>query len=650
MIKFNFSKRIQKSKLLLLLFWLNSFLLSAQTITGGYEQGTHGGYFYSWWFDQQSGSASMTLGPEGNYSTQWSNAHNFTAGKGWKPGSRDKVVCFEGTYDGGSNGFLALYGWTRNPLIEYYVCEKHGQWEPPGNTSGVEQKGTYTCDGGTYKAYTGWRSNAPSIDGTASFSQYWSVRQEQRSSGTIDFASHVDAWKSFGMDMGTSWDYMIMESEGYMSSGSSNITVWECPGGSSNSGLTVKMTGPSATEALIAPANVELTAEASSKSGSVSKVEFYNGNSKIGEDASAPYSYTWSNVEVGSYEITAIAFDNAGESVESTPLKVKVNVPQGPYKGTPHAIPGKIEFEEYDEGGNGSAYYDLSAGTSVDPAPNFRTDEDVDIETCEDTGGGYNLGWTEVGEWTEYTVNVEAAGTYTMELRIASDGAGKNLTVESDGKEIAGNISIPSTGGWQTWETVTETVELQAGEQVLRFTIGGDDYINMNFVEFTKESTGPTDLCPDDPDKTEPGECGCGVPEGTCSQVDLCPDDPDKTEPGECGCGVPEGTCSQVDLCPDDPNKTEPGDCGCGIPEGTCSQTNDDLIQLYKGWNLIGYPLENSANIETALSSIWDNVITVKDIDNFYSKNNAEHLNLLKELDWGMGYFIEVSQDCKLEW
>jgi hypothetical protein len=202
--------------------------LNAQTITAN-TQGTHNGYFYSFWTENPNNGASMTLGAGGNYSTTWNNTLNFTAGKGWAVGTRDRVVCYEGTYNGGSNGFLALYGWTKNPLIEYYVCEKHGQWTPPGNTGDVVYKGEYTSDGGTYKMYTGQRVNKPSIIGTATFTQFWSVRTEQRSAGTITFANHVNAWETTGnLQLGTTWDYQIMESEGYNSSGNSNITIIAC--------------------------------------------------------------------------------------------------------------------------------------------------------------------------------------------------------------------------------------------------------------------------------------------------------------------------------------------------------------------------------------------------------------------------------------
>jgi len=202
-------------------------IANAQTITNN-TQGTHDGYFYSFWNDGQRGSASMTLGPGGNYSTVWNNINNFTAGKGWKTGKADRTVCFEGTYDGGNNGFLAVYGWTKDPLIEYYVVESYGQWTPPGNTSDIIHKGSFTSDDGTYNIYVSTRTNQPSIVGTATFQQYWSVRTTKRSSGTVTFANHVAEWKRLGMSLGSTWDYQIMESEGYQSSGSSNITVKEC--------------------------------------------------------------------------------------------------------------------------------------------------------------------------------------------------------------------------------------------------------------------------------------------------------------------------------------------------------------------------------------------------------------------------------------
>jgi endo-1,4-beta-xylanase len=88
-------------------------------------------------------------------------------------------------------------------------------------------------DGDTYDVFTNQRTNAPSIEGTSTFQQFWSVRRTKRSTGTVTLANHFNAWAAFGMKLG-SYDYQILAVEGYFSAGSADLTISE--GGSSGGG------------------------------------------------------------------------------------------------------------------------------------------------------------------------------------------------------------------------------------------------------------------------------------------------------------------------------------------------------------------------------------------------------------------------------
>jgi len=151
-----------------------------------------------------------------------------------------------------------------------------------------------------------------------------------------------------------------------------------------------------------------------------------------------------------------------------------------------------LQAEDFDNGGQNVAFYDDTAGNYGGA---YRAG-DVDIEVAADDGGGYSLGWLAAGEWFNYTVNVAAAGTYDLDLRVASAGTGGRFHIEVNGVDRTGPISIPDTGGWQAWTTVRHTgVSLPAGVQVWRLVMDANGPStravgNINFVRVLTSGGG----------------------------------------------------------------------------------------------------------------------------------------------------------------
>ncbi len=154
---------------------------------------------------------------------------------------------------------------------------------------------------------------------------------------------------------------------------------------------------------------------------------------------------------------------------------------EAPYGGTPAAVPGTVQAENYDTGGQGVAYN----VTAVNGSANSYRSDGVDLEATTDAGGGYDLGWTATGQWLKYTVNVATAGTYALSLRLAAPTAVTNALQINNaaGTDLSGVITAPATGGWQNWTTVTANITLPAGVQTLTVDQDSPGW-NINYLTF----------------------------------------------------------------------------------------------------------------------------------------------------------------------
>ncbi len=350
-----------------------------KTLTGN-ATGNIDGYDYELWKD--NGTTSMTLNGGGTFSCSWSNINNalFRTGKKydetktWQEfgGIKLNYAC---DYQPSGNSYLSVYGWTVSPLVEYYIVDSWGNWRPPGSTS----KGTITVDGAVYDLYQTTRVNQPSIKGNTTFEQYWSVRQQKRTSGTITVSDHFKAWEAKGMKMGKMYE-VSMVVEGYQSSGKANMT---------------KMT-------------VEV------------------GNTPDPDPDPDP-----DPVERSAFT----ALDSSSYNATNSTTVQKIGTDSGNGVG-------------YIENGNYLAYKNINFGTG---AASFKA----------------------------HVANGNSAST-TIQLRTGSATG-----------TIIGSLSVPATGGWDTYKDLSTTVSGVSGVKDLYLCFNGS--VNVGSFSFSKDGTTDPD-------------------------------------------------------------------------------------------------------------------------------------------------------------
>src|SRR5439155_8165405 len=153
----------------------------------------------------------------------------------------------------------------------------------------------------------------------------------------------------------------------------------------------------------------------------------------------------------------------------------------------PFAIPGVFEAENFDRGGEGVAYHDNVPGNA---GGQYRPNEDVDIIVSSDSaGGGFVVNNFETGEWLNYTINVQSATNYDIELRVSSQFSTSAFHVEIDGQNVTGSVVVPNTGNWNTFQWVGKKgLALPAGQHVLK-VFADQQYFDFNSARVLQAMT-----------------------------------------------------------------------------------------------------------------------------------------------------------------
>ena len=219
-----------------------------------------------------------------------------------------------------------------------------------------------------------------------------------------------------------------------------------------------------------------LEANATTTGTGIEKVSLSIDNTLIREERSAPYEWghatspnpnELNGLPIGMYQIKVVAKDISGIIATDMVILV-VKEAKEPYLGIPMVIPGVIEAEHFDKGGEGISYHDVDSQNKGAVQSAFRILDGVDIGVGN---GGYTLGWTSTNEWLEYTVNIKKATSYDFEFHTSSLNGGGVLKLDLDGNSLLSGIEVPKTDDWYVYQSITETVNLPIGNHVLRINI-----------------------------------------------------------------------------------------------------------------------------------------------------------------------------------
>jgi hypothetical protein len=185
--------------------------------------GNVGGQDWFLWYEGGSGCmTSFENNRAGAFTANWSNPSDFLARSGFwfdetqtfeEIGEIGADMAFTKQGSAGGFSFIGIYGWTLDPLVEYYIVED-SYGNGPAQPFNTQQRGSFNMDGAQYNIYTGNRVNLPSIIGNANFTQVLSVRQSPRQCGHVSISEHFRQWESMGINLGLAKEAKILVEAG----------------------------------------------------------------------------------------------------------------------------------------------------------------------------------------------------------------------------------------------------------------------------------------------------------------------------------------------------------------------------------------------------------------------------------------------------
>jgi hypothetical protein len=147
-------------------------------------------------------------------------------------------------------------------------------------------------------------------------------------------------------------------------------------------------------------------------------------------------------------------------------------------------------FNWWEIAGVGSSTPPSSGATTRIEAESYTSMSGVQTENTTDAGGGQNVGYIDTGDWMDYNVNIASAGTFAVNLRVASPNGGQ-LQIKNSAGTVLATVTVPNTGGYQNWQTVSANVSLPTGSQTIRIYSASNGW-NFNWWEIATSGTTTT--------------------------------------------------------------------------------------------------------------------------------------------------------------